>query len=111
MSGTNDVGIILAIMASLVILGIVAPLIQQATFYTVTSGGASDYKIISTNSSTIMNPSYDPTGPTPLNALGGIAVAIFWVFGWMPAWLVSLHVLIRVILILLIYRQIRSGSG
>ena len=68
-----------------------------------------------------MNPTDDTTVYTQvtdadwysggINILTSVGIALFWVFDWFPWYMTLVHIVIRLIGGVLVYRLIRSGGG
>lgn len=109
----NDVTILLAILVFLVGLGLIAPLIQEATGYQAeyNTDNLPTLGTPAAPNNSIWYPGEIGGSADVWHVAGNIFIAIAWVFTWMPAWLIAFHVIIRLILIVIVYRLLRSGSG
>lgn len=115
----NDVSIIAGIIGILVIIGIFMPLFSEALG--VDTG---DNPTFTTPSDPLHNDSaveeyarinqtnwYPLADSGNLKLIKSVGVSFFWIYDWFPFWLIALHVMIRIIGGILIYRLIRSGGG
>ncbi|MCX6654508.1 MAG: hypothetical protein NTY03_05225 [Candidatus Bathyarchaeota archaeon] len=108
--GTNDVVIFSSIMFFLVTLGFFAPLIQSGTNTAVETPNGLDVTLINVTGITDLSNVTDVTFSF-WGVLGGIFTSLFLWFSWFPLWLTIIHIGLRLILLLIIYRLIRSGAG
>jgi len=102
MASGNDVAILASILGILVVMGIVMPWV-----YDLISVGGEEYP----------NPTLDEDAFATEPDFGdlwtttkSILTSFFWVYSWFPAWLTSLHLLMRVVGIFIIIRLVR-GTG
>lgn len=111
----NDVEILTGIMAMLLVLGIVMPWVAEATGVTSSNPDFFVPRELYGNDTAIeeyLDISSGTWYPSAgLGIIKSLATAFFWIYPWFPAWMTTLHILIRVIGAVLIYRLIRSGAG
>ena len=107
----TDVGIIAGIVIIFMMIGTALPYINDSL--------SDAYPTNSTSNN--YNSIYEAENPSNLNVATGtismfsIVVSVFsmffWTFGALPMWLDLFFVFLRLMLALLVYRLIRSGSG
>ena len=111
----NDVEIIAGILGILLVMGIIMPWVAEATGVTSSNPDFIVPRELYGNQTAIDEYGDISSGTwypmTGLGIISSLATAFFWKYSWFPAWLTALHVLIRIIGAILIYRQIRSGAG
>ena len=116
MAGSNDVGILMGILLLLVLMGGIVPIVQNAVGRVSTSYDTDPIAVANPEDSpeSYYNSSSLVTDPGYFNALGiveSMGRAFFWVFEDFPWYLTLIHIVIRVIGGVLLYRLIRSGGG
>ena len=102
--GVNDVSIMWGIVIIFVLIGAIIPFVNDA---------------FNTDENEFNNAQFDQniddeTDFTSISAttiLSSIASMFFFTFGNLPFWLDAIFIVVRVMLGVLIYRQIRSGGG
>jgi len=110
----NDVTILTGIVGILIVMGIMMPWVYEMVNF---SGSSADVQ-------PPLNPLGNQTATNEyasisaanwyaggLGIITSLAQAFFFYYPWFPVWLTTLHILIRVIGGVLIYRLIRSGAG
>lgn len=105
--GQTDVTIMWFIIVFLLGLGFVLPFIQQAFSTSSTSYSTTDIR------NTGLDDETDYTSISSVNVLSSIGKMFSWNFNTIiPTWLeVCFFLPLRLVLALLLYRQIRSGGG
>lgn len=102
----NDVTILASILGILVLMGLLVPLAAEMVGVNVDEGkGIGD-----TNTTGAL----EDIGWGTLFSSGSVIVslikALFWSYDWFPAWLIILHILVRIIAIFIVVRLAR-GTG
>lgn len=100
----NDVSLIWGIVSVFILVGFITPYVNDAF-------GRNDpiYNIDQTGNELEIE-----TSKTNLNTfqlLKSISLMFFWTFGALPFWLDTIFFIMRIMLGLLVYRQVRSGGG
>ncbi len=102
--GINDVTLITTIVLIFIMLGILLPFINQSFSQAETS-----FDVNALESS--LDDETNFTKIKSVTILSSIGKMFVWTFGNLPFWLDGIFVVFRLMLALLIYRQIRSGAG
>jgi hypothetical protein len=108
--GTNDVVILMSIMFFLIGLGAIAPIIQTGSNQIVTQSTGVQVSLINVSGiADIGNVNDVSLGFWAIAS--SIFQALFLWFGWFPWWLTLIHVVLRIVLVVILYRLFRSGAG
>jgi len=102
--GVNDVSILTIILFIFIGLGILLPFVNTGFNNDVTNY----------NTEGLDNSFDSDTGETSITSialLSSILKMFFWTFGDLPFWLDGFFIILRLIFWILLYRQVRSGSG
>lgn len=102
--GVNDVSLMWGIVLVFVLIGIVMPYIND-------SFGSSENEFNTGQFDDNIDDETDFTSLSATKILLSVASMFFWTFGSLPFWLDGIFIVARVMLGLLIYRQVRSGGG
>lgn len=107
----NDVTIIAGILFTLIALGLVMPIFKGPLGLGVSTVNKTEITNSSAAGWTGTSGSIADTGAGAISMFESLIDAIFWYYEEFPVWLTSIHVGVRLLLGLLIYRQLRSGGG
>lgn len=114
----NDVSIMAGILSMLIVMSILIPWIQDAA--DVTKSEVTVPMPVGFQSGNVNQTSIDEYesissgswyGGGKLGILTSLLTSFFWYYPWFPVWLTTLHIALRIIGGVIIYRLIRSGAG
>lgn len=102
----NDVTILASIMGILLCMGILMPFVYEM----VQPLGAENFPDYTYREDDNFLDSSVPDFGDLWGFTRNIGTSFFWYWSWMPAWLISIHVLLRVVGLFIIIRLVR-GTG
>lgn len=102
--GINDVSLMWGIILIFVLIGALIPYVNN-------SFNTSENEFNVNQFDDQIDDETDFTALSATKILLSIASMFFWTFGTLPFWLDAIFLVMRVMLGLLIYRQVRSGGG
>lgn len=101
MAGVNDITIIGGILALLILVGAFLPFVQEDFGATVTENDVEG----------IQGDASDATPVGAFQILVSVLDVVFWGFGSLPLWLNLIFLLLRIMVLLIIARNVWIGGG
>lgn len=111
--GTNDTQIILGLVLFMILTSFVSTMLQSALNIETTELNVPNYyangTAVGTSYSEILTAG--TVSPGIGNVLQSIMSFITGVYSWYPLWLNLISIALRLVVVFIIYRALRSGSG
>jgi len=104
----NDVTILGGIIVTMLIVAFLIPFIQSEFGQTITEIDTDQLEGIDAEDIEDMNP---VSWSAPFSIGKSLFNMFIWSYSFFPIWLILLHQSVKIILVILIYRLVRSGGG